>query len=312
MSCTFEIAPDLWTVSADEGQFVQLITELVIDVDDAAGRIRADAGQIDQIVVNLVVNARDAMPDGGTVTIETRDIEVDEAFASGHPGLGPGPHVLMTVRDTGVGMEPQVLERIFEPFFTTKALGRGTGLGLATTHGIVEQAGGHITVESQPGRGSAFHIYFPRVDAPVDAPSPVAAAAVVGVGRILVFEDEAEIRQMTALLLGRTGFDVITAADADEALAAAASPEGVDVLISDVVMPGISGIALAEMLMERYPALGVILLSGYAPNQADLERVTAAGAVFLAKPVSSEQLLRAVNGAADARRTITGIANRDA
>ena len=218
----------------------------------------------------------------------------------------------MTVRDTGVGMDRRVQERIFDPFFTTKELGRGTGLGLATTHGIVEQAGGHITIDSRPGEGSAFHIYFPRVDAPVAAPARVAVAPVRGVGRILVVDDETEIREMTAMLLGRTGYVVITAGDAEQALAAAAAPDGVDVLVTDVVMPGISGIALAETMMERYPALGVILLSGYAPNQADLERVTAAGAVFLAKPVSSEQLLRAVNGAADARRTITGVANRDA
>jgi PAS domain S-box-containing protein len=285
--------------------------ELVLDLDDATGHIRADAGQIDQIVLNLVVNARDAMPDGGTVTIETRDVEIDEAFASAHRGLGSGPHALMTVRDTGIGMDQHVLERIFEPFFTTKELGRGTGLGLATTHGIVEQAGGHIRIDSEPGRGSAFHMYFPRVDAPLDARQQIAPAPARGVGRILVFEDEAELREMTALLLGRIGYVVITAADADEALAAAAAPGGVDILVSDVVMPGISGIDLAETMMERYPALGVVLLSGYSTNPADLERVIAAGAVFLAKPVSSDQLLRAVD-AAESRRRVIEVTSRDA
>jgi PAS domain S-box-containing protein len=302
-------------IAALEPMVTQVIggnAHLILELGDPTGHILADAGQIDQIVVNLVVNARDAMPNGGTVTIKTRNIDIDAAVPWPHPGVGPGAHVVMTVRDTGVGMDRQVMERIFEPFFTTKELGRGTGLGLATTHGIVEQAGGHIAIDSRPGEGSAFHIYFPRVDASVDVPAQVAPAPVDRVGRILVVEDQVEIREMTALLLGRAGFDVITAADADEALIAAALPGGVDVLVSDVVMPGISGITLAEMMMERYPAIGVILLSGYAPNHADLERVTAAGAVFLAKPVSSEQLLRAVNRAADARRTITGVANRDA
>jgi PAS domain S-box-containing protein len=302
-------------IAALEPMVTQVIggnAQLVLRLSDTTGHIRADAGQIDQIVVNLVVNARDAMPDGGTVTIETRIIDIDAAVPSPHLGVGPGPQVMVTVRDTGVGMDRQVLERIFEPFFTTKELGRGTGLGLATTHGIVKQAGGHITIDSRPGGGSAFHIYFPRVDAPVDAPPRVAPAPVDGIGRILVVEDQVEIREMTALLLGRIGFEVITAADADQALTAAASPGGVDVLVSDVVMPGLSGITLAELMMERYPALGVVLLSGYAPNRADLERVTAAGAVFLAKPVSSDQLLRAVGGAAAARRTITDVTNRDA
>ncbi len=292
-------------VTTIEPMVNQLIGEnvkLVLKLDPAAGHVRADAGQIDQIVVNLVVNGRDAMPTGGTVTIETSNVAFDTSYTIEHFDVKPGPYVLLAVTDTGVGMDRTTREHIFEPFFTTKDVGKGTGLGLATTYGIVRQAGGHIWVYSEPGRGSAFKLYFPRVDAPVESRPPVAAGNMVGMGRILVVEDEPAIRDMTTQLLERAGFEVIAVADGIEAIAAALRAPPVDVLITDVVMPNLSGIELAEQMMDRYPLLGVVLLSGYTAETLDLERVTSRGATFVPKPITSNQLLQTVLQAAASRR----------
>ncbi len=245
----------------------QLIGEnmrLVLKLDRAAGHIRADAGQLDQILVNLVVNARDAMPDGGTVTIETGDVLLDAPYAIEHLDVRPGPYVLVAVSDTGSGMDPVTREHIFEPFFTTKGLGKGTGLGLATTYGIVRQAGGHIFLDSEPGVGSSFMLYFPSVDAALTTDLPaVAASPAAGAGTVLVVEDEPVVRDMTTQLLTRSGYDVIAVANGAEAMARLGGPgQSIDVLVTDVIMPNMSGIELAEWVMDRYPHIGVVLLSG--------------------------------------------------
>ena len=270
---------------------------LILKLDPAAGHVRADSGQIDQIVVNLVVNARDAMPEGGTVTIETGNVTFDEPYAIEYFGVTPGQYVLLAVSDTGVGMDSTTREHIFEPFFTTKDVGKGTGLGLATIYGIVRQAGGHIWLYSEPGRGSAFKLYFPRVDAAVeDAPiEPVTPE--VGVGTVLVVEDEPAVRDMTTQLLERAGYRVIAVAGGPEALASATNDEPIDVLVTDVIMPAMSGIDLAEQMLDRHPRIGVVLLSGYTAETLDLERVTARGVLFVPKPVTSNQLLQAVQRA---------------
>jgi PAS domain S-box-containing protein len=280
----------------------QLIGEnmrLVLKLDDDAGHIRADAGQLDQILVNFVVNARDAMPDGGTVTIETGNVSVDESYAVEHFDVRPGLYVLLVVSDTGVGMDRATREHIFEPFFTTKKPGKGTGLGLATAYGIVHQAGGHIWLYSEPGVGSTFKLYFPRVDAPGTKKRPNAAAtAAVGAGTVLVVEDEPVVRDMTTQMLTRSGYEVIAVASGAEATTRLAGPENsIDVLITDVIMPNMSGIELAEWTMDRYPHVGVVLLSGYTAETLDLERVTTRGATFVPKPVTSGQLLVAVQQA---------------
>ena len=280
----------------------QLIGEnmrLVVKLDHDAGYIRGDAGQLDQILVNLVVNARDAMPDGGTVTIETENVLVDEPYAIAHFDVRPGPYVLLSVTDTGVGMDRVTREHIFEPFFTTKELGKGTGLGLATTYGIVRQAGGHIWVYSEPGIGSSFKLHFPRVDAAVTTELPtIAATPAVGAGTVLVVEDERVVRDMTTQLLTRSGYEVIAVAGGAEAMIRLVGlDEPIDVLITDVVMPNMSGIELAEWTMDRYPYVGVVLLSGYTAETLNLERVTARGATFVPKPVTSGQLLVAVQQA---------------
>ena len=293
------------TVTLIEPMLDQLIGEnmrLVLKLDAAAGHIRADAGQIDQIVVNLVVNARDAMPSGGRVTIETGNVAFEAPYAIEHIDVKAGPYVLLAVTDTGVGMDRATREHIFEPFFTTKRVGMGTGLGLATTYGIVRQAGGHIWVYSEPGRGSTFKLYFPRVDAAVEAPPPVTAHPTVGAGTILVVEDEPAVRDMTTQLLKRAGYDVVAVGDGAEAIATAGLGQSFDVLVSDVVMPNLSGIDLAVEMMDRYPQLGVVLLSGYTAETLDLERVTARGATFVPKPITSNQLLQAVLHAVASRR----------
>jgi PAS domain S-box-containing protein len=280
----------------------QLIGEnmrLVLKLDRAAGHIRADAGQLDQILVNLVVNARDAMPDGGTVTIETGDVLVDAPYAIEILDVRPGPYVLLTVSDTGIGMDRVTREHIFEPFFTTKELGKGTGLGLATAYGIVRQAGGHIWLYSEPGVGSSFKLYFPRVDAAVTTERPtVAATPAVGAGSVLVVEDEPVVRDMTTQLLTRSGYQVIAVANGAEAMTRLTGlEESIDVLVTDVIMPHMSGIELAEWVMDRYPHVGVVLLSGYTAATLNLERVTTRGATFVPKPVTSAQLLVAVHQA---------------
>jgi PAS domain S-box-containing protein len=280
----------------------QLIGEnmrLVLKLDHDAGHIRADAGQLDQILVNLVVNARDAMPDGGTVTIETGNVSVGEPSAIEPFDLKPGPYVLLVVTDTGIGMDRETREHIFEPFFTTKQLGKGTGLGLATTYGIVRQAGGHIWLYSEPGVGSSFKLYFPRVDAPGSTERPsVSAIPAVGTGTVLVVEDEPVVRDMTTQMLTRSGYRVIAVADGTEAIARLARlEEPIDVLVTDVVMPHMSGIELAELVMDRYPDVGVVMLSGYTAQTLNLKRVTSRGATFVPKPVTSAQLVVAVHQA---------------
>jgi PAS domain S-box-containing protein len=272
---------------------------LMVKLGPEAGHIRADAGQLDQILVNLVVNARDAMPDGGTVTIETGDILVDEPYAVEHFDLRPGPYVQLVVSDTGVGMDRAMRERIFEPFFTTKQLGKGTGLGLATAYGIVHQAGGHIWVYSEPGVGSTFKLYFPRVDAPGSTERRnVSATPAVGTGTVLVVEDEPVGRDMTTQMLTRSGYRVIAVADGAEAMAQLAGlGEPIDVLVTDVIMPHMSGIELAGLVMDRYPDVGVVMLSGYTAETLNLERVTTRGARFVPKPVTSSQLVMAVQRA---------------
>jgi PAS domain S-box-containing protein len=275
--------------------------KLVLKLDPSAGNLRADPGHLDQILVNLVVNARDAMPDGGTVTIETGNVAFDEPYAIEHFDVVPGPYVLLAVSDTGVGMDRETREHIFEPFFTTKQLGKGTGLGLATIYGIVRQAGGHIWLYSEPGRGSAFKLYFPRVDAPAEAAPLAPMIPAIEGGTVMVVEDEPAVRDMVAQLLERAGYDVIAVADGLEATRAATA-QPIDVLVTDVVMPNMSGIDLAEQMMDRYPGLGVVLLSGYTAETLNIERVTARGATFVPKPITSHRLIQAVHQAAGSAR----------
>jgi CheY-like chemotaxis protein len=222
----------------------------------------------------------------------------------GKADVPPGSYVFVAVSDTGVGMDRATREHMFEPFFSTKAVGKGTGLGLATAYGIVEQAGGHISVDSEPGVGSAFRLYFPRVEGVVDEQSVVPALPVVGAGRVLVAEDDPAVRDITTRFLRRAGYDVHAAADGMEAIAAARLAPPFDVVVTDVVMPNMSGIELAEEMMNLYPLVGVVLLSGYTTESVELDHAKQRGATFLLKPVTSNQLLTAVHRGIASRRAI--------
>ena len=273
--------------------------ELKMSLGGEIGAVLADPGQLDQILVNLVVNARDAILDGGSVTIGTRGVTFEDHDPTAQFEVEPGRYVQLSVSDTGVGMDRETREHIFEPFFTTKDVGKGTGLGLATIYGIVRQAGGHVWVYSEPGHGSTFKLYFPRHDAgPESVPKPVAARPGRRQGTVMLVEDEEPVRLMMTRLLERAGYEVLPMADTFEALAQVSLGRGkVDVLVTDVVMPGMSGIMLAEQMVARHPKMGLVLVSGYIPEALDLRALVARGARFVSKPVPSSEFVAAVDGA---------------
>jgi hypothetical protein len=270
---------------------------LQLALDPNAGNVRMDPGQLDQILVNLVVNARDAMPEGGLISIATGHVAFDEPYALEHFDVRPGAYVMLAVSDTGHGMDHETREHVFEPFFTTKELGRGTGLGLATIYGIVRQAGGHIWLYSEPGQGSTFKIYLPRVGEGLPAAwgVPGGEAAPLSRGTVLVVEDEPAVRDMTRQMLTRAGWTVIEVPNGTEAWALVdVAAEPIDAVVSDVVMPGLSGIELSERVLERHPGIRFVLLSGYTAETLNLERAIERGVRFVSKPVSSRQLLAAL------------------
>jgi two-component system, cell cycle sensor histidine kinase and response regulator CckA len=282
------------------GRLIREDVTVVLRLGPALAPVKADRGQVEQIVLNLAVNARDAMPKGGTLTIETANVELDEHYAKTHVAVTPGPHVVLTVMDTGTGMTRDVQARLFEPFFTTKEVGKGTGLGLATVHGIVTRSGGSITVDSDVGRGTSFMVYFPKADAAdlVVAPPPVARRR-PGTLTVLVVEDEKGLRELTRRLLGRLGYTVLVAANADKALRLFDANPSIDLLLTDVVMPGASGPELVRQLVERRPALKVIYMSGYTDEAIIHHGVLEPGIAFLHKPFTSETLGRKLHEVLD-------------
>jgi signal transduction histidine kinase/CheY-like chemotaxis protein len=262
----------------------------------------ADRGQIEQVLVNLAVNARDAMPDGGQLAIETSNVELDEAFTRAHAGTRPGPHVQVTVTDTGAGMDAETRARIFEPFFTTKEKGKGTGLGLATVYGIVAQAAGHIWVESEPGRGTTFTIYLPRTEhGPAAAPAAAGAEAPGGSEHILIVEDDDAVRHVAATTLRRLGYavDVVASAEAAlERLRDRSRPP--DLVLTDIVLKGMSGIELAAQAREACPTLRLVFMSGYADSALMRRGPIQADAHFIQKPFTAAALGQKVRDAIDA------------
>ena len=281
------------------GEDIALRTVLAEDL----GAVRADPGQLEQVIVNLAVNARDAMPDGGKLTIETLNVELQEAYLAARTVVVPGSYVMLAVSDNGAGMNAATQARVFEPFFTTKPKGQGTGLGLATVYGIVKQSGGYIWLYSEPGRGTTFKVYLPRVDAPVESarPDPVIAASLRGSETILLVEDQEEVRNLVRRLLEARGYHVLVAASGHDALRLAAQHgESFDVLVTDVVMPGMSGREVALLLAPAHPTMRVLYLSGYTDESIVRHGMLEPGIAFLQKPFTAEALARKVREVLDA------------
>jgi PAS domain S-box-containing protein len=277
------------------GEDIDVVTELSPD----AGRVRADPGQLEQVILNLVVNARDAMPAGGRLTIETAGLAVDGPEIGRESPLQPGSYAMLAVSDTGEGMDAETRKRIFDPFFTTKEPGKGTGLGLATVYGIVNQSGGSIFVYSEPGHGTTFKVYLPQTDA-VGELGPPEVDGHRGSETVLLVEDEDIVRRLVAQMLETQGYRVLAAGDPDHAVDLSAAHEGpIDLLITDVVMPNMSGRELAVRLHVDRPEMKILYISGYTDRAIVHHGVLAQGTVFLQKPFTGDDLARKVRAVLD-------------
>jgi CheY-like chemotaxis protein len=267
------------------GEDIQLMANFAPDLKT----VRADPGQLEQVVLNIAVNARDAMPNGGKLTLETANVRITEDLARIHPSPKIGPYAMLSVQDTGFGMDGEVLTRLFEPFFTTKE--NGTGLGLSTSYGIIKQSGGDIWVDSKPGGGTTFRIYLPAAEEPAEPlEAPRENPALRGAETILLVEDEDGVRRVVETMLKRHGYNVLSSGSCSEAMSLAERYAGpIHLLITDLVMPGMSGRAMAENLTTQRPETKVLFVSGYG---GPLESDKSSG--FLQKPFSTEELARKI------------------
>ena len=290
------------------GEDIRLATEFA----DSAVRIKADQGQVEQVIMNLVVNARDAMPQGGSLTLSTSNFHMDGDFIRRYPyPVQVGDYVLFTVSDSGIGMDANTRARAFEPFFTTKEKGKGTGLGLSTVYGVVKQSGGYIDLSSEPGAGTTFKIYFPKVEGALDEQLQVGAlpASLHGTETVLLVEDEASLRNLGSHLLQMCGYTVIEAESGEQAVQLSGDyPDPIDLLLTDVVMPGISGRVLAEELVKQRPQLKVLYMSGYTGQTVGAHGVLAQGSFFLPKPFTRESLASKVRITLDGRTAVAAAA----
>jgi two-component system, cell cycle sensor histidine kinase and response regulator CckA len=276
------------------GEDIQI--ELLLSPDTAT--VKADRSQVEQVILNLVVNARDAMANGGKLTIETGNWTLDRSTVLQHPYVIPGPYAMLKVTDTGCGMDAELQSHIFEPFFTTKEKGKGTGLGLATVYGVIKQSGGYIWVDSEVGKGTTFRIYLPEVSASATEPAPEVKTSVkVAPDRrtILVVEDEKSLRKLTRKTLSEAGHKVFEAGDAAEALEISRkTKDTIDLLLTDVIMPGMSGKKLADVLLAERPGINVLYMSGYTDGEIATQGVLEQGTAILRKPFTRDELMRQV------------------
>ncbi|HMK76072.1 MAG TPA: PAS domain S-box protein [Thermodesulfobacteriota bacterium] len=276
--------------------------ELVTILTDGLGRVKTDPGWVEQIIMNLAVNARDAMPNGGKLTIETANVELDGAYAHKHIDVTPGRYVMLSMSDTGMGMTPEVRKQVFEPFFTTKEKGKGTGLGLSTVYGIVKQSGGNIWVYSEPGLGTTFKIYLPRADESIEEVREKVTGEEVSRGceTILLVEDEESVRRLTVEILKRQGYEVLEASCGDDALVLSKGhKEPIHIMLTDVVMPGMSGRELANQLKPFHPKMKVLYMSGYTDNTIINHGILNEGINYIQKPFTVDGLTKRVREVLD-------------
>ena len=290
---------DLNTVVAEMEKMLRRLIrediELSISRSSKLGRIKADRGQIEQVILNLAVNARDAMPQGGELTIETEDAELDESTVNRFAYVVPGAYVMLRITDSGCGMDAELRSHIFEPFFTTKEQGKGTGLGLATVYGVIKQSGGYIWVDSEVGKGTTFKIYLPRVEEAIeDKPESGSPVGLVQMHRtVLLVEDERSLRKLTRTMLEEFGCTVLEAMDAAQALAIAGQTKStIDLLLTDVIMPGMSGRAVVDKLAPLRPGMKVLFMSGYTDRVLARHGALENGIIILRKPFNREDLAR--------------------
>jgi two-component system, cell cycle sensor histidine kinase and response regulator CckA len=288
------------------GEDIQLVTKLCDKVDNS----RLDPDQVAQVMLNLAVNARDAMPEGGTLHIETSNVELDDAYTKAHPPVQPGRYVMLAVGDTGTGIDKSILPRIFDPFFTTKDVGKGTGLGLSIVYGIVKQSGGYIWVYSEPGHGTTFKLYFPATTAALEGPVARSESIRRPAGqKVLVVEDEAMIRSNVRECLEQLGYQVLEAESGEIAVHLCAKHRGeIDLVLTDLVMPGMSGHELAGELAQCHPEIKMLFMSGYTEDSAARRDILLKGSAFLQKPFSVGDLSNAVQQAL-AVRAINALIN---
>ncbi len=296
------LAPEVVDLNASVAEMQKLLrrligedVELITELDSALGSVKADPAQIDQVIMNLAINARDAMPEGGEIRIGTANADVDEAEAQVQDGMVPGRYVMLVVSDTGSGMDAETREKIFEPFFTTKDTGAGTGLGLSTVYGIVKQSDGFIGVDSEPGHGTTFKIYLPRVDEPIEPPEPSTVISLQGMETVLLVEDEEMLRALARQVLQRNGYRVLEASGGPEAVEIFERHEGpINLLLTDVVMPKMSGHELAQRLTMLSPELKVLYISGYAEQELVGRGLSSNSWALLQKPFTPDALARRV------------------